>query len=128
MTSYWHARASPPGDRRARELTTLLTRCRAGEARARETVIVRFLPLAQWVARCYEGRGEPLDDLVQAASVGLIKALDGYSPERGDAFAAYARPMIVGEVRRHFCDATWRVHVPLPLNDRAGRVVEPGRK
>jgi RNA polymerase sigma-B factor len=127
MTRYWHARASPPGGRQARELTTLLTRCRAGDPRARETVIVRFLPLAERVARSYEGRGEPLDDLVQAARVGLIKAVDRYSPERGDAFAAYARPMIVGEVRRHFRDATWRVHVPRPLKERAGRVAQAKR-
>jgi RNA polymerase sigma-B factor len=127
MTPYWHARASPSGDRQARELTRLLSRCRAGDVRARETVIVRFLPLAQRAARSYEGRGEPLDDLVQAARVGLIKAVDRYSPERGDAFAAYARQMIVGEIRRHFRDATWRVHVPRPLKDRAGRVARAKR-
>jgi RNA polymerase sigma-B factor len=122
MTQYWRSGGSPAGEGHVGELSTLLTRCRAGDTRARETVIVRFLPLARRVARCYEGRGEPLDDLVQAASVGLIKAVDRYSPVRGDTFAAYARPMIDGEIRRHFRDTTWRVHVPRPLKDRAGRV------
>jgi RNA polymerase sigma factor (sigma-70 family) len=65
-------------------------------------------------------RGEPIEDLCQAASVGLIKAVDGHSPERGDAFAAYAHAMILGEIRRHFRDTTWRVHVPRPMRDRAG--------
>jgi RNA polymerase sigma-B factor len=84
---------------------------------------VRYLPLARRLARDYEGRGEPIDDLCQAASVGLIRAVDGYSPDRGDAFPAYARPMILGAIRRHFRDTTWRLHVPRPLKDRAGRVL-----
>lgn len=107
----------------ARDLRLLLSRCSAGDAHARETIILRFLPLARHLARIYEGRGEPIEDLCQAASVGLIKAVDQYSPERGDAFPAYARPMILGEVRRHFRDTTWRVHVQRPMKERAARVL-----
>ena len=76
--------------------------------RAREEIILRFLPYARRLAWIYEGRGEPIEDLRQTASVGLIKAVDRYSPERGDGFLAYARPMILGEIRRHFRDTTWR--------------------
>jgi RNA polymerase sigma-B factor len=122
MTPHWHARAWARGEGRAHDLPTLLRRSSAGDPRARETVILRFLPLARRLARCYEGRGEPLEDLVQAANVGLVQAVDRYSPQRGDAFPAYARPMILGEIRRHFRDTTWRVHVPRPLQERAGRV------
>lgn len=123
MTPYRHGRAVAPRDWPACDLSTLFSRCAAGDARARETIIVRFLPLARRLARLYEGRGEPVEDLCQAASVGLIRAVDGYSPDRGDAFAAYARPMILGAIRRHFRDTTWRMHVPRPLKERAGRVL-----
>ena len=64
-----------------------------------------------------------MDDLFQAASVGLIKAVDRFSYDRGDAFPAYARPVILGEIKRHFRDTTWRVHVPRPVRDRTRRVL-----
>jgi RNA polymerase sigma-B factor len=123
MTPYRHADAVAPRDWPACDQKTLFSRCAAGDARARETIIVRYLPLARRLARAYEGRGEPIEDLCQAASVGLIRAVDLYSPDRGDAFAAYARPMILGAIRRHFRDTTWRLHVPRPLKERAGRVL-----
>jgi RNA polymerase sigma-B factor len=123
MTPSRHAGAVAPTDWRARDLSTLFRRCAAGDARARETIIVRYLPLARRLAREYEGRGEPMDDLCQAASVGLIRAVDRYSPDRGDAFVAYARPMILGAIRRHFRDTTWRLRVPRPMKERAGRVL-----
>lgn len=125
MTPQCHARADPWS---AGDLKALLSRCSAGDLHARETVIVRFLPLARRLARGYEGRGEPIEDLCQAASVGLIKAVDRYSLERGDAFPAYARPMIVGEIRRHFRDTTWRVHVPRPVRERATQVLGAERE
>src|SRR6516162_9734635 len=121
MTPQWHARAA--SERPACDLGALFTRCSAGDRRARETIILRFLPLARRLALLYEGRGEPIEDLCQAASVGLIRAVDRYSPDRGGAFAAYARPMILGAIRRHFRDTTWRLHVPRPMRDRAGRVL-----
>ena len=107
MTPHLSARAVAPSDWPACDLTTLFSSCSAGDTRARDTIIVRFLPLACRLARLYEGRGEPIEDLTQAASVGLIKAVDRYSIDKG-AFPAYARQMILGEVRHHFRDATWR--------------------
>ena len=121
MTPQWHARAAR--ERPARDLGALFNRFSAGDMRARETIILRFLPLARKLAKLYEGRGEPVEDLCQVASVGLIKAVDRYSPDRGDAFPAYARPMILGEIRRHFRDTTWRVHVPRPTRERATAVL-----
>lgn len=119
MTPHWHMR----GERStARDLTTLFSRCSAGDKSAREAIILRFLPLAGRLAGIYEGRGEPIEDLRQVASVGLINAVDRYSPERGNAFSVYARPVILGEIRRYFRDATWRLHVPRQLRDRAERV------
>jgi RNA polymerase sigma-B factor len=123
MTPYGHQHAMAPMDWPSCDLGALLSRSTAGDSRARETIIVRFLPLARRLAWQYDGRGEPMEDLVQAASVGLIRAVDRYSPDRGDAFPAYARPMILGEIRRHFRDTTWRVHVPRPVKESAGRVL-----
>jgi RNA polymerase sigma-B factor len=122
MKPYRHASPGARGDGRSDDLVALFSRCSAGDAQARDTIILRFLPLACGIARQYEGRGEPPDDLAQVASIGLIKAVDRYSPARGDTFVAYARPMVVGEIRRHFRDATWRVHVPRTLRERASRV------
>src|SRR5690242_14499341 len=116
MTPHGHARAEHWS---ACDLSVLFSRSCAGDTCAREAIILRYLPLARRLARMYEWRGEPIDDLCQVASVGLIRAVDGYSPERGDAFPAYARPVILGEIRRHFRDATWRVHVPRPVRERA---------
>lgn len=128
MAPQRHARAVTPTDGPACELSTLFRRCSAGDTRARETIIVRFLPLACRLARIYEGRGEPIDDLHQAASLGLIKAVDRFSFDRGDSFPAYARPVILGEIRRHFRDTTWRVHVPRPIKDRAAQVLHADRE
>ena len=128
MTRDRDRRARARSDWRSRDLRTLFSCCSAGDARARETIIVRFLPLARGLARTYEGRGEPVDDLCQAASVGLIKAVDRYSPDRGDAFPAYARSVIVGEIRRHFRDTTWPVHVPRPMKERVARVVRASKE
>src|SRR5690349_1297993 len=119
MTPHGHVRAEHPS---ARALSRLFSRCSAGDACARETIILRFLPLAGRIARIYEGRGEPLEDLCQVARLGLIKAVDAYSPERG-TFAGYAWPKIQGEIRRHFRDTTWRVHVPRAVREHAGRVL-----
>jgi len=128
MAPQRHARAVMPSDWPACELRTLFRLCSAGDPRARETIIVRFLPLACRLASLYEGRGEPLEDLCQAASIGLIKAVDRYSPARGDSFSSYARPVILGEIRHHFRDTTWRVHVPRPIRDRAAQVVHADRE
>jgi RNA polymerase sigma-B factor len=93
-----------------------------GEARDRDVLIERFLPLTRSLALRYQRSGEPLDDLLQVAALGLIKAVDRFDPQRGIAFSAYAVPTILGELRRHFRDRTWAVGVPHDLRDRARRV------
>ncbi|MFE7130234.1 SigB/SigF/SigG family RNA polymerase sigma factor [Streptomyces sp. NPDC057638] len=80
--------------------------------RARERVVVAWLPMAHRIAGRYRDRGEALEDLRQVAALALVKAVDGYDPDRGYAFASYAVPTITGEVRRHFRDCSWSVHVP----------------
>ncbi len=89
----------------------LATRARRGDRQARETLIAEHLPLARALARRYRRGGEPLDDLVQVASLGLIKAVDRFDPERGHSFSTFAQPTIVGELLRHFRDTGWGVHV-----------------
>jgi len=86
-------------------------------ASRRERAIEAWLPLGRHLAQRFHGRGEPLDDLVQIATVGLIKAIDRFDPEYGNDFAAYAVPTIVGEIKRHFRDRTWDVRVPRRLQE-----------
>lgn len=88
-----------------------------GDVRARDELIVRFLPLARQLAlRYYHGR-EPLDDLVQVASLGLVKAVDRFEVRRTTAFASYAVPVILGELRRYFRDNGWALHLPRGLQE-----------
>lgn len=89
-----------------------------GDLAARAELIERYLPLAKRLARRYERASEPLEDLVQVASLGLIKAIDRFDISRGDAFSSYAVPTILGELKRHFRDAGWAVHVPRGLQER----------
>ncbi len=86
-------------------------------AQARERAIEAWLPLARHLARRYVGRGEPTDDLMQTASLGLVKAIDRFDAERGIDFAGFAIPTIVGEIKRHFRDRTWSVRVPRRLQE-----------
>jgi RNA polymerase sigma-B factor len=83
----------------------------------RERAIEAWLPLARHLAHRYSGRGEPTDDLIQTANVGLIKAVDKFDPERGVDFAGYAIPTIIGEIKRHFRDRTWSIRVPRRLQE-----------
>jgi RNA polymerase sigma-B factor len=85
--------------------------------RLRERAIRSWLPLAQHLANRFSGRGEPVEDLFQTASVGLIKAVDRWDPERGVDFAAYAIPTVLGEIKRHFRDRTWDIRVPRRLQE-----------
>ncbi len=75
-------------------------------------------------ARRFADRGEPLDDLIQVAGIGLLKAIDRYDPAHGVPFGAYATPTIMGEMRRHFRDHTWSVHVPRRAKDLRGALTE----
>jgi len=83
----------------------------------REKAIEAWLPLAHHLAHRYSGRGEPTDDLVQTAAIGLIKAVDKFDPSRGVDFAGYAIPTIIGELKRHFRDRTWDIRVPRRLQE-----------
>lgn len=83
----------------------------------REQLIIGYLPVAEHIAHRYAGRGEPRDDLVQVATVGLIKAVDRFDPERGSDFFSFAIPTITGELRRYFRDHGWSTGVPRRLKD-----------
>jgi RNA polymerase sigma-B factor len=87
------------------------------DAHIRGALVERFLPLARSLARRYEHPGEPLDDLVQVASLALVKAIDRFEPERGFAFTSFAVPTIVGELKRYFRDRTWVVRPPRDLQE-----------
>jgi RNA polymerase sigma-B factor len=87
------------------------------KARLRERAIEAWLPLAQHLAHRYFGRGEPKDDLTQTATIGLIKAVDRFDPDRGVDFAGFAIPTILGEIKRHFRDRTWSIRVPRRLQE-----------
>jgi len=85
----------------------------------REQLVRRYLPLARYAASQYVRGSEPFDDLLQVASLGLLKAIDRYDPERGAAFSSYALPTMAGELRRHFRDRGWAVRPPRDLQERA---------
>ena len=89
-----------------------------GDLAAREELCERFLPLARDLALRYTYADEPLEDLVQVASLGLIKAIDRFEPGRGTKFTSYAAPTILGELKRHFRDKGWSLHVPRDLQER----------
>ena len=84
-----------------------------------EELVARFEPLARSVARRYQARGEPLDDLTQVSMVGLLKAIERFDPTRGFAFSTYAMPTMLGELKRYFRDSAWAVHVPRGVKERA---------
>jgi RNA polymerase sigma-B factor len=84
----------------------------------------RFLPLARSLALRYRGASEQLEDLIQVASLGLVKALDGFDETRGTSFVAYAAPTILGELRRHFRDRVWEMRLPRGLQERSMAVAE----
>jgi RNA polymerase sigma-B factor len=83
----------------------------------REHVVERCLPLAEHIARRFDGRGEGFEDLVQVARLGLVNAVDRFDPDRGADFVSFAVPTIMGEVRRHFRDTAWAVRVPRRMKE-----------
>jgi RNA polymerase sigma-B factor len=107
-------------DLRSLQTEALLRRHRdEPDGRVVEELVRRFEPLARSVARRYQSRGEPIDDLTQVARVGLLKAISRFDPDRGFAFASYATPTMVGELKRYFRDSGWAVHVPRGVKERA---------
>ena len=112
-----------PGAERLRLERELFERYLAeGDIEARQRLIERFLPLARKLVRNFERPGESSDDLMQVASLGLVKAVDRFELERGTAFSSFAVPTIVGELKRYLRDAAWDVHVPRAMQERALRV------
>jgi RNA polymerase sigma-B factor len=104
------------------ETDALVIRWRAdGDEHARDVLVERFMPLARRLAGRYRGQ-EPLEDLVQVAAVGLLCAINRFDPDRGVAFAAYAIPTILGEIKRYFRNTGWAVHVPRGSQEMALRV------
>jgi RNA polymerase sigma-B factor len=95
---------------------------RHGEPAARDALLERFMPLARSLARRYGRSSEPFEDLLQVASLGLLKALDRYDADRGHPFPSFAVPTILGEMRRYFRDSGWAVHVPRGAQERALKV------
>ena len=89
------------------------------DPRVRAQTVEAFMPLAKSLARRYHRGEEPLEDLEQVAALGLLKAIRGFDPERGSAFASFAVPTIVGELRRHFRDKGWAIRVPRDLQELA---------
>src|SRR3954464_3808093 len=102
----------------------LIERHRAGDQAALEELTNRFRPLACGLARRYSYTSESADDLEQVACIGLVAAIKRYDPERGKSLRAFAVPTILGELRRHFRDTGWSVHMPRPLQERARDVRE----
>jgi RNA polymerase sigma-B factor len=80
--------------------------------RLRDRLVELHMPLVEYLARRFSGRNEPLSDLIQVGAIGLIKAIDRFDPSRGLEFSTYATPTILGEIKRHFRDTGWLVHVP----------------
>ncbi len=89
---------------------------------ARDRLVAELMPLVQSLARRYAGRGEPVEDLVQVGAIGLIKAIDRFDLDRGVELSTYAVPTIIGEMKRHFRDRSWSVHVPRKLKELSLRV------
>ncbi len=93
-----------------------------GDEEAREQLIVSHLNLVRYIAAKFKNRGEPLDDLIQVGTIGLIKAIDRFEPDRGLEFTTYATPTIMGEVKRHFRDKGWTIRVPRRLQELSAKV------
>ncbi|MFE1292950.1 RNA polymerase sigma factor SigF [Streptomyces sp. NPDC058751] len=88
----------------------------------REEIVEAWMPMAERIAGKYRGRGESVEDLTQVAALGLVKSVDRYDPARGNAFESFAVPTIVGEIKRHFRDHMWAVHVPRRVQEARNRV------
>jgi RNA polymerase sigma-B factor len=100
----------------------LLAYHRDGDLAAREQLMVELLPMVRALASRYAGRGEPLEDLVQVGAIGMLKAIDRFDLDRGVALSTYAVPTVIGEIRRHFRDRAWALHLPRPVKELSLRL------
>lgn len=114
--------------RRLEERNLLFEFAKTRDPALRERLVERFMPLARSLAMRYRGGGEAVEDLVQVASVGLLKALDRFDPERRSDFVAFAAPTILGELRHHFRDRSWSVRLPRSLQERSMQIAEATRE
>jgi RNA polymerase sigma-B factor len=89
---------------------------------AKRQIVEAWMPMAERLAQRFRNRGEALEDLKQVASLGLVKAVDRYDPDRGKVFESFAIPTIVGEIKRHFRDHMWGLHVPRRVQELRNRV------
>ncbi|MBT2489363.1 RNA polymerase sigma factor SigF [Streptomyces sp. ISL-96] len=115
-----HGRHDPRDRSHARSMFIELRKLPDGsaeKAELRNRLVRMHLPLVEHLARRFRNRGEPLDDLTQVATIGLIKSVDRFDPERGVEFSTYATPTVVGEIKRHFRDKGWAVRVPRRLQE-----------
>ncbi|MFD5519930.1 RNA polymerase sigma factor SigF [Streptomyces sp. NPDC127066] len=115
-----HVRHDPQDRSGARAMFIELRKLQDGSAEyaeLRNQLVRMHLPLVEHLARRFRNRGEPLDDLTQVATIGLIKSVDRFDPERGVEFSTYATPTVVGEIKRHFRDKGWAVRVPRRLQE-----------
>src|SRR5690348_9350546 len=121
-----HLHASPGHEPDGREL---FRRWRIdGDTVAREQLVIRHLSLARKLATRYGRTQEPFEDLLQVASLGLLKAIDRFDPDRGIAFTSFAVPTILGELKRHFRDKGWAVHLPRGLQELVLKVQDADAK
>jgi RNA polymerase sigma-B factor len=109
--------------RRSEERDLLVRYHESGDLAARRELVERFLPFARDLALRYSYTDEPVDDLVQVACLGLLKAIDRFEPGRGTRFTSYAAPTILGELKRYFRDRSWALHVPRDLQERALKAI-----
>ncbi len=122
-------RETPAACRPHEDDDALFERWRADrDSSSRDALVDRYLPLARKLALRYMHSSEPLDDLVQVANLGLVKALERYEPGPSRRFAAFAVPTILGELRRYFRDCGWTVHVPRGAQERVLQVERAGRE
>jgi RNA polymerase sigma-B factor len=99
-----------------------------GDEEARDALVQRFLPMARRLARRYHSAHEPFDDLFQVACLGLVAAIDRFDPERGPSFPSFAVPTILGELKRHFRNTGWALHLPRGAQEMALRVERASRE
>jgi len=112
------------------DFVALIEAYRAGDEKARDELVERYMPLVRSLAGRYSGRGEPHEDLVQVGSIGLLLAIERFDTSRDVQFTTFAVPTIVGEIQRHFRDRSWALHVPRRMKElgtRLNRVVETER-